>query len=123
MSAVFAASELLQGLQTGHKYPKGILEILEHELQDIVRDSEPHKPFDQECLLDQIGEFCISVLEVIARLTKTLINGDRMTSHMDERIIHQDAQDELADLRIVEYLDAKRDSLEYPARSPGHCYS
>ena len=77
-----------------------------------MQDSKPNKIFDQRCLLDQIGEFCTSVLEVIARLVKSFVDGDRIVSHMNERIIYQDVQDELADLGIVEYLDKKRESLE-----------
>lgn len=112
MSMLSAATDFVQALQSIDHYPPSVRDILLHEFQDVLRQPRSRVAAYRPCLLDNIGEFLTLILDLVASLAKTLVEGDRVVRYIEERITQQDSQDELSDLGILEYLDAKRDSLE-----------
>ena len=111
MSMIFAASDFIQALQSIDRYLHSTRDILCYELQDIAKQLQLRAAAAQRCLLDNVGDFLTSLLDLVANLAKNFVEGDRIVRYIEKRIAQSDSQEELSDRSILNYLDNNRETL------------
>ena len=96
----------------------GISLSLNHVIQDVVREflqsQRPQLPrHSPPCLLQEMGDFLMSVLEALSHLVKVIVRETYIPQHIRRRLSIQVEEDDLTDLSNAKYMDKKYDALMY----------
>ena len=88
-----------------------ISSLLQTELPGIIAqhyNGSPQQKLSNDCLLVEIGNFLVSVLEITSDLAQSLVMGHHIR---DQTVDRRSMLEQEPDLHTIDYLDDKNEAL------------
>ena len=98
----------------------GVSSSIDHVIQNVVREfsqiQRPLSPSSPSCLLQDVGDFLVTVLRTLSHIVKIIVRETHIPQHIKRRLSVQAEEHDLTDLSEAKYMDKKYDALLYDMR-------
>ncbi|KAI9798299.1 MAG: hypothetical protein M1833_004871 [Piccolia ochrophora] len=89
-----------------------INQLLHVELPTVLTQLPAPEPLSGSCLLQDVGDFTLRLIQTIASLVEEVSTGNRLKAYAEKKLGEAAAEHDLSDLEVVDYLDGKQQALK-----------
>ena len=97
-------------------HPQWVAEIISKEINALSANIPEWQ--QTPCLLQDLGDFLTRTTTLLSQLAEKVVNGDEVMEYANNRIREMEEEQDLSELRQLDYMNDKHHTLKYAIKSP-----